>query len=1204
MKSTATKNLQLGYGLSLLLLLLSSIASYISIQNLLDSSKQVDKTNEVIRELENTISILKDAETGQRGFLLTGIEEFLDPYNGAYDKAEASIAHVRELTKDNDLQQKNSEELENITLKRIKRLDQVLNYKKSVGTVDTKDMISGKIYMDKARAVVKRMIQEENRVLKVRTDKMNKFAIFTPILIVLAAIMSIIITLVSYFRAKKDIEERTELYLQLREKDQEVTKRLKIIEGVADKISNGQYTIKIEDQNEKDSLGSLALSLNKMAESLHYSFTVLSDNEWLQSGIAALNETMVGEKDIEQLSSNILDCVVQYTNSHVGAFYLITESEYLELSSAYALSRNRKQRIEIGEGIVGQVASSKKPIKLDHRSEEDIVITYASGEAKPTHLYIVPIVQDDGLVGVIEVASFHEYSERHLDYFKGISRSIALAINTAQSRKRLQQLLEETQAQSEELQAQHSELENLNTELEAQALKLQSSEEELRVQQEELLHANKELEARSSTLEEKNQLIVERNLEIQRKAEELELSTKYKSEFLANMSHELRTPLNSILLLSRLMSENPEKNLNEDQIEYAKVIQSSGNGLLSLIDEILDLSKIEAGKMDLEFAETSVQEIVNDLKGLFSPIAKDKGLDLQFEISSDTPSAIITDKLRLEQILKNLLSNALKFTARGTVKLGIAIPEGNSNFVRFAVTDTGIGIPVEKQKQVFEAFQQADGSTRRKYGGTGLGLSISRELSRLLGGDISLKSEPSKGSEFSVVLPVEGNSIPAGLPAGMSSELPAEPEIIAPAAVPTIQEPAPRIPIADIPQIIADDRELVKPGETVVLIVEDDLNFAKTLLGFTRKRGYKGIVATQGDYGIQMAHHFKPVAILLDIQLPVKDGWEVMEELKSSQDTRHIPVHIMSALDAKKESLVKGAVDFINKPIALEQMQNMFSKLEDALNRHPKKVLIIEENTKHAEALAYFLSTFQVVTEIKESVNEGVSALKDRNVDCVILDMGIPDPAAYQALEEIKQNEGLENLPIIIFTGKNLSKSEEKKLKQYADSIVMKTAHSYQRILDEVALFLHLIEEKHPAEGGVKKNLTELNEVLENKTVLIADDDVRNIFSLTKALEQAKMKVLSATDGKEALKVLEENPQVDVVLMDMMMPEMDGYETTTKIRKNYKYRDLPILAVTAKAMTGDREKCIKAGASDYISKPVDIDQLISLLRVWLYNKNI
>ena len=1201
MKSTATKNLQLGYGLSLLLLLVSSIASYISIKNLLDSSDRVEHTNSIIRELENTISILKDAETGQRGYLLTGIDEFLDPYNGAYERAEASIDHIKQLTADNPAQQRNCDELKNIILKRIKRLDDVLAIKKSAQYVDTKDMLTGKIYMDKARQAVKKMISEETQLLKTRTEKLNKFAIFTPLLILLAAITSVIITLVSYVRAKKDILQRNGLLEQLQKKDEDITKRLNIIEGIADKISNGDYTIKVDSVSDKDSLGSLALSLNKMAESLNYSFTVLSENEWLQSGIASLNETMVGEKDTQVLADDILEGIVSYTNSYVGAFYLMTESDYLQLASSYALSdQNRKDRIEIGEGIVGQAVQNKKPIRIDKLTEEHITVSYASGNAKPGHIYVQPIVLDNVVIGVIELASFTNYTEQHVEYLKVSTRGIGIALTSAHNRKKLQQLLEETQAQSEELQAQHSELENLNTELEAQSQKLQASEEELKVQQEELIQSNKELEVRSRTLEDKNQLIVERNLEIQRKAEELELSTKYKSEFLANMSHELRTPLNSILLLSRLMTENPEENLNEDQIEYARVIQSSGNGLLSLIDEILDLSKIEAGKMDLEIAETSIKAVVNDLKGLFSPIAKDKNLDLKFDISDNVPVSINTDKLRLEQILKNLLSNALKFTSRGSVELLISSPTADT--IKFCIHDTGIGIAPDKQKQVFEAFQQADGSTRRKFGGTGLGLSISRELAKLLGGDISLKSEADKGSEFCLIIPKDFEPV-------SPVEAIEEPEIMK-HLPPLPQEhaaqtyEAAKIPIANIPQPIADDRNNILPNEKVVLIVEDDLNFAKALLTFTHKRGYKGIVANQGDYGVIMARHYHPLAVLLDIQLPVKDGWEVMEELKSNPETRHIPVHIMSALDAKKESLKKGAVDFINKPVALEQMQVMFGKLEDALNRHPKKVLILEENPKHAEALAYFLSSFNVSTEIKESVTSGVTALQKGNVDCVILDMGIPDANAYEALEAIKKTDGLENLPIIIFTGKNLSKAEESKLKQYADSIVMKTAHSYQRILDEVALFLHLIEENSSPEGNKKKNLTELNEVLKDKTVLIADDDIRNIFSLTKALEQVKMRVISATDGKEALKMLEENPAIDIVLMDMMMPEMDGYETTAKIRSDYKYKNLPILAVTAKAMIGDREKCIKAGASDYISKPVDIDQLISLLRVWLYNKAI
>jgi len=737
-------------------------------------------------------------------------------------------------------------------------------------------------------------------------------------------------------------------------------------------------------------------------------------------------------------------------------------------------------------------------------------------------------------------------------------------------------------------------LEGLNAELEAQTQRIQTSEEELRVQQEELLQSNQELEERTSLLEEKNQLIQERNLDIQHKAELLEQSTKYKSEFLANMSHELRTPLNSILLLSKLMSDNKE--LDKEYIEYAEVIQSSGQGLLGLIDEILDLSKIEAGKMKLEFGDINIAEVATDMHSLFNPLAKNKQLDLVIDIDN-TLTSVNTDKMRLEQILKNLLSNAIKFTAVGKVSLTVQKDE-SGKLVLFKVTDTGIGIPADKQGLIFEAFQQADGSTRRKFGGTGLGLSISRELAKLLGGEIELTSKENVGSEFTFALPLERNVV---IQADGGQDVIAAP-IYVDRIEPVITE---RFTVDHIPKEIEDDRADIQPGDRVILIIEDDTNFAKTLLKFTRKRNYKGIVAVRGDIGIEMANHYQPLAILLDIQLPIKDGWQVMEELKSNPATRPIPVHIMSSLEVKKESLLKGAVDFINKPVALEHMQQIFQKLENALSRHPKKVLIVEENKQHAEALSYFLSNYNIQTEVAGNVTQSIGALNKNEVDCVILDMGIPDKNAYETLDTIKKSPGLENLPIIIFTGKNLSKGEESRIKQYADSIVVKTAHSYQRILDEAGLFLHLVEEKE-LDSKQKKNPSEklggLYEVLNNKTVLIADDDVRNIFSLTKALEQHKMKVLAATDGKEALQTLKENPLVDIVLMDMMMPEMDGYETTKEIRKIPAYKQLPVLAVTAKAMMGDREKCIAAGASDYISKPVDIDQLISLLRVWLYDK--
>ena len=708
------------------------------------------------------------------------------------------------------------------------------------------------------------------------------------------------------------------------------------------------------------------------------------------------------------------------------------------------------------------------------------------------------------------------------------------------------------------------------------------------------MQSNQELEERTSLLEEKNALIEERNIDIQQKSIELEQSTKYKSEFLANMSHELRTPLNSILLLSKLMTESDD--LDEQYVEYAEVMQSSGQGLLTLIDEILDLSKIESGKMTLEIDDVPLKEITSDMQMLFSPMAKEKDLDLNIETDPETIEILHTDKLRLEQVLKNLLSNAIKFTSEGSITLHVS-NDSTGEKVIFKVTDTGIGIAKDKMRLVFEAFQQADGSTQRKYGGTGLGLSISRELARLLGGQIELESKEGVGSEFTLTIPIDTEK---------AQTFPAETEEDTKVYPVQEEQKQPERFIADqIPQPIEDDRDEIAEGDKVILIIEDDTAFAKILLDFARTRKYKGIVAVRGDAGLEMAQHYKPVAILLDIQLPVMDGWEVMEALKSNPDTKPIPVHIMSSMKFKQESLLRGAVDFINKPFALDQMQEIFRKLEDALNRSPKKVLIVEENEQHAKALSYFLSANNITTDIATNVSDSIESLHNREIDCVILDMGVPDRNAYDTLETIKQNKGLEHLPIIVFTGKNLSQGEESRIKKYADSIVVKTAYSYQRILDEAGLFLHLVEEKsrkRAQRSAGLENLGELRNILKDKTVLIADDDVRNIFSLTKALEVHGMKVLPAMDGKEALKVLENESAIDVVLMDMMMPEMDGYETIREIRASHKFRHLPVLAVTSKAMMGDREKCIAVGASDYISKPVDIDQLVSLLRVWLYDK--
>jgi len=1062
--------------------------------------------------------------------------------------------------------------------------------------------------LDKAAAKVSHLYDVEKRELDI--------SLFVLILIIalVSAIVSYTIHSISQslkelqIAAEKLAAGATDFKLKIHSNDVvgSLTKSIKQIKAnnyrlaeAAAMIGRGNFNIDIQPRSKADVLGNAILHMKK--ELQQYS----RENEekiYIQTGAGLINASVQGEKPIQTLAKDILNTLVNYLEAELGLFYVRNENQ-LEYAAGYALENPDAvvRSVNFGETLIGQAAASRETFHLKDIPENFPKISSGTGTSLPVEIIIFPLIHNDYIEGVIEISSLKPFTEDNLSLIKTVSPTLAVAVQSSKSRSRLQELLEETQAQSEELQAQHTVLENLNTELEAQTQKLQASEEELKVQQEELLQANQELEERSRMLEEKNQVIVERNLDIQKKAEELELSTKYKSEFLANMSHELRTPLNSILLLSRLMGENNEKNLTSEQVEYAKVIQSSGNGLLALIDEILDLSKIEAGKMNLEYEEVPIDEIVSEMRKLFTPLADEKNIQLEFQTEEDVPYSIITDRMRLSQILKNLLSNALKFTSRGFIKLKINLPADSGQNISFTVKDTGIGIPKEKQKIIFEAFQQADGSTQRRFGGTGLGLSICRELAKLLGGQITLNSTPGEGSEFILVIP---QSKPIkGIQAAF------EPVEAAPVKDEEIERPneqpePQRYIIPQIPEGVSDDRLMTKQGDKAILIIEDDRNFAKALLDFTRKKGYKGIVSVRGDEGVALALEYKPLAILLDIQLPVKDGWQVMEELKSNPETRHIPVHVMSSLEAKRESLLKGAIDFINKPVALEQMQKIFKKLEDALKRHPKKVLIVEENPQHAKALAFFLETFSIHSEISESIAGGVNALQKKDVDCVILDMGVPDQHVYETLETIKKNPGLENLPIIIFTGKNLLKAEESRLKQYADSIVMKTAHSYQRILDEVGLFLHIVEEKNSNTGEKKqRRLGMLNEVLKDKTVLIADDDIRNIFSLTKSLEQHKMKVISATDGSEALRLLEENPRVDIVLMDMMMPEMDGYESTARIRKMPQFKNLPILAVTAKAMTGDREKCVKAGASDYISKPVDIDQLISLLRVWLYDKS-
>ncbi len=1199
MKKSLTRNLAIGFGFSLLLLLGSSVTSYISIQNLLNSSQWVNHTYEVVSTLNDVVSPIHEAETAQRGFLITNDPEYLEPFHGAFEESLAALERVKTLTADNPPQQQRCDLLRSLINKRFGKLENLIRTKQETNLIDTKLLLAGKDYMDSIVVTIAGMKNNERELLTLRTRRFDTFSRYTPVIIILSSIFSVLIAIFFYVRVRNDINERVRLQKGLEEKDFEISRRIHTVSRIAASISSGDYSTRIND-DEKDNLGSLSSTLNKMGDSLEYSFKQLSDKEWLQTGNALISETIIGEQSLQELNARALRAIAEYSQSSVGALYLNDGHQLLTFSAGYAfVPESDKINIRMGEGITGEVATTQKAIFIGETSSSPFQISFATGALKPNCIYTIPVSFEKKLLAVIELGSLNTYSEKDRLFFRNAADMIGISINMAQNRQRLQEVLEEVQAQSEELQAQHKELEMVNAEMEIQTEKLRVSEEELKVQQEELLQTNRELEERSKLLEERNTLIAIRNRDIQNKSEELVQSTRYKSEFLANMSHELRTPLNSILLLSRLMAENKDKTLSKDQVEYAQVIQSSGNGLLELIDEILDLSKIEAGKMDLDYSFLSLNQIIADMRMLFEPLAREKGIQFLSETEPGTKMEIETDRMRLEQILKNLLSNAFKFTKTGSITLRMKPdPDQKEGYILFEVTDTGIGIPDDKLGLIFEEFQQADGSTKRKYGGTGLGLSISRELSRLLKGELNVKSVEGEGSIFTLRIPVRRIS--------QNDEIPVVPMLTSAPEQKDEQKREHRndkLTLSEIPKSIPDDRQDILPADRSILIIEDDPHFAIALLNYTRSQHYKGIVAVRGDEGIQLAKKYNPMGILLDIQLPVKNGWEVMDELKKDSETRHIPVHIMSSFEAKKESLSKGAIDFINKPVALEQMAEIFRKIESVINLENRKVLIVEENPKHARALGYYLGSFKVQSSITKTIPESISALKKEDVKCVILDMGLPEMKGYEKLEIIKGTPGFENIPIIIFTGKSFSRTEEQRIRQYADSIVLKTAHSYQRILDEVSLFLHIMDQEIKNRNGTTPDRRGvLDEVLKNKTVLLADDDVRNIFSLTKILEHHKMKIIPAIDGREALEKMQANPQVNIILMDMMMPEMDGFESIRSIRRMPGFKNIPIIAITAKAMTGDREKCIQAGASDYISKPVDVDQLISLLRIWLYEK--
>ncbi|MFL5429450.1 MAG: response regulator, partial [Myxococcales bacterium] len=1004
-----------------------------------------------------------------------------------------------------------------------------------------------------------------------------------------------------------------------------LTTQIRAISEVATAVTKGDLTRSITVEAEGE-VARLKDNINQMIVNLRETTQKNQEQDWLKTNLAKFSSMMQGQKDLDTVSRLIMSQLTPLVSAHHGAFFMMDQegnTPVLKLRSTYAY-RERKSvanRFRLGEGLVGQCALEKKTILLTSVPSDYIAISSGLGEASPLNIIVLPVLFEGEVKAVIELASFNHFSAIHQIFLDQLMESIGVVLNMISANMRTEELLQqsqgltqELQTQSKELQVQQEELKRSNSALEKQALELEEKAKQLEEQNQNIEIKNREVEMARASIEEK--------------AEQLQLISKYKSEFLANMSHELRTPLNSLLILAKLLSDNKDANLTDKQVEYAKTIYASGGDLLSLINEILDLSKVEAGKMQIEPRDIALDDLQDFIVRNFRPVADQKNLALTVDIAENVPTHIRTDPQRLQQVLKNLLANAFKFTEEGTVSVRVEAIQDRSRFeaptllstgtvIGFHVQDTGIGIPHNKQKIIFEAFQQADGTTSRKYGGTGLGLSISREITRLLGGEIHVESAPGEGSTFSLYLPdryvgVEDEEPDNAEEQSQPRQRSFAPKIRAapPPASKPVKEPISRTrvdmlshpsPVPDnlVQKPVEDDREHLRDGDRVLLIIEDDVKFARIMVGMAREKGFKAVVATRGDTGLALANELLPTAITLDIQLPVVDGWSILDRLKRNPRTRHIPVHVISIVEKSQKGAAMGAFSYLEKPVSKEALEGSISHIAQYVDKKVKNLLLVEDDQPQANSMVELIGEGEdLKITVARTGAEAIDALEKGGVDCVVLDLVLEDVDGGQLLEKIKTDERFKDIPVVVYTFKELSSKEEARLKRYAESVILKAGTSSpEKLLSDTAMFLHRVDNKMP--DKTRKLLQKGdNESVAGRKVLVVDDDVRNIFALASVLESQGLEVVYAENGKDGIATLERNPDVDVVLMDVMMPEMDGYETMRAIRKDANFKSLPIIAITAKALKEDREKCITAGASDYLPKPVDPEKLIELIRLW------
>lgn len=1129
------RNVFIGLSCAFIFLLISTAVSIYTIDNVRRSNASVTQTHGFIVALDLLLIDIQDAESGLRGFLLTSDEPYLLPYLRAVPQIESRIASINSTATDEMRQRGTVEALRAYVSSKLEIMAQTLQLFQRQGEVEA-------------------------------------------------------LALVASDRGRSDMEGIREMVGQLRdEAGEDRSQRLAAMET--------SYLIAWASAL---SAGVLGILLTLVISALVRKSALKQKREhWLREAQLGLTSSVTGDQPISELGANILRFLTNYLGAVAGVMYVENAGRFHRLA-AHGVPSDAVMPTSFGQNdsLFSHVLRDHHPIAVGEVPDGYINFGSGLGQEKPRYLALAPAIVEGDIRCMIELGFLSPINDQVLKLLEHVSELIAVAIRSAEFRTRLQALLEETQRQAEELQVQGEELRVSNEELEEQGRALREQQARLEQQQAELEQTNSQLEEQAEELAQQRDSLERSKNAIEAKAREVEQASRYKSDFLANMSHELRTPLNSSLILAKLLADNPEGNLTAQQVQFAQTIQSSGNDLLNLINDILDLSKIEAGHVEIHPEAVSVERMVNSLRHMFEPLATSKGLELNVTVAASVPPIVQTDGQRLEQVLKNLLANALKFTEKGNVSLDVRRHADGQ--LAFDIKDTGIGIPEEQQKQIFEAFHQADSTISRRFGGTGLGLSISRELVRLLGGYLSLESRVGSGSTFTVVIPAEFKTKlapPAGQEVARQTET---------AAMPVLSPPSENFASkAEAIAFIEDDRATVTDAERKLLIVEDDKSFALILRDLSQELRFKALVAGTAHEALELAHKFLPNAILLDVGLPDQSGLSVLDRLKRDVRTRHIPIHIISAEDYSERALSLGAVGYELKPVQRDHLISVMESLGARAEQTQRRVLIVEDNVVQREALSKLLSSHDVETIGAGTAAECIALLAEQTFDCMVLDLSLPDASGFALLETLSQ-EGMHSFPpVIVYTGRVLSAEEEQRLRRYSKSIIIKGAKSPERLLDEVTLFLHQVVSELPDEQQqMIRKARNRDELLEGHRILIVEDDVRNVYALTNILEPRGVLVEIARNGEEAIDKLEQSldkpdGRIDLVLMDVMMPVMDGLTATRHIRKNAAWQKLPIITLTAKAMPDDQKRCIEAGANDYMAKPLDVEKLLSLVRVWM-----